>query len=154
MKSIVGHRKPGRRPRDVTDFPKTDWSLSLKKLQEVLGVGQRTAWRLRQEARALIRQYHPTKFKPARPGRRSYAISDFPGMDWTLPTRELIKKTGLSRVIVYRLVQEAGVDTSVRKLKRQTPISKTPLSNTNANLENPVVKHQRQSRKPDSKPPK
>ena len=143
MSNPAEKRKPGRPLLDVTDFPNADWSLPLKELQEALGVGERKAWQLRQEARELIRAYHPTKFKPARPGCRSYSISDFPGMDWTLPTKQLVKKTGLSRVVIYRLVQEAGVDTSERKPKRKTSISKTLVSNVNVNLEKSGVERQK-----------
>lgn len=125
MTAKEGHRKPGRPLLDVTDFPHADWSLPLVQLQEALGIGQRAAWRLRQEARELIRMHQPELFKPVRPGRREYSIEDFPGMDWTLPTPELTRKTGLSRPILYRLLREAGVDPSGRKPKRKTPISKS-----------------------------
>ncbi len=160
MDKKEGRRKPGRPLLDVTDFPHADWSQSVEQLQQELGIGQRAAWRLRQEARSLIRLHHPEKFKPARPGRRGYTVADFPGVDWTLPTSALARITGLNRVIVYRLLREAGVDPGSRKQQRQhqfrkvdsqtpTPISKSRQLNTNTNLENPGVNHQngqRQSR--------
>ena len=153
METNAVRRKPGRPLLDVTDFPDADWSQSVEQLQQALGIGHRAACRLRQEARDLIRAHHPEKFKPARPGRRSYSIADFPGLDWELPTAQLVAKTGISRRIIYRLLLEAGVDPSIRKPKRKhqsrkvrcqtpTPISKSPLSNTNTNLEKPGVNHQ------------
>lgn len=136
MGKPVEKQKPGRKPYDVTDFPHADWNQSVEQLQKDLGIGHRAAWRLRQEARELIRAHSPGRFKPVRAARRSYSVTDFPGVDWSRSTVELIAKTGLSRTIVYRLLREAGVDPADRKPKHQrqarkyrgetpTPISKS-----------------------------
>ena len=91
----------GTRGKSICDFPLVDWDKPLWHLQDVTGCCQRTVWALRKQAidAGLID-------RPFRKGRRKLQRDDFPGVDWTAPTREIMEETKLSRPTVTRLKRE------------------------------------------------
>ena len=104
-----------------SDYPDCDWDQSIRSIQRSLGVTYRTAWRLRAEARKAQEEG-----KPFRSGRRKYSYRDFPGIDWSAPTRTIMRRINLSRVVVYRLVRDAGFDPAKWKSQNQSRKSETP----------------------------
>jgi len=98
----ISGRKAGRKKEQLKDWPDVDWDKSIEELQYETDLGQRTVWRLRKEATLA------TNGKPYREGRRGYSFSDFPGVNWDEKnsTKSIIKDTGLSRPVVYRLRAE------------------------------------------------
>lgn len=88
-----------RRSWCLEDFPGVNWNQKLSTLCSKLGIGIKSACRLRSEAKAEAQSlWHPT-----RPGNRGYDPADFPGLDWSKSTKSIMQVTGLSRTTVYRL---------------------------------------------------